>query len=150
MAFNIKSTIEAISSFLQAGGYIEKEGVGEPKSPPAEELSASVFMDSVGVVELTLGTTIEIHTVNIRLYMKMLQEPTEQVEYKLAEVVSDIGSDLLGDYDLGATIRNVDAGGSKGSAMRAQWGYLDLGGTMFRVVDLFVPLLVDDSASLAA
>ena len=150
MAFDIKSTIEAIDSFLLAGGYVEKSSVGEPKSPPSEGLSASVFMSSVGVAKVTLGTTIELHTVVIRLYKNMMEEPTEGIEYQLAQVVSAISSDLLGDFDLGATIRNVDAAGAEGSSMRAAWGYIDLGGVMFRSVDIFVPLIVDDSASLAA
>ena len=148
MAFNIKATIQSINSFLRAGGYVSQASVGEPKSPPTEYVSASVIMDSFSVVSLTLGTTIELQSVTIRLYLNMLMEPTEEVEYKLAEVASQIGSDLLGDYDLGASIRNVDVGGQHGSPLRAQWGYVDLGGTMFRVVDIFVPLIVDDSATL--
>ena len=150
VAFNIKSSLQAISSYIQASGYVQKSTIGEPESPPTERLAASVYMGNTAIVSLTLNTTIEVHTVIVRFYMDMLREPTEQIEFKLAEVVSGIFNDLLGEYDLGATIRNIDAAGSHGTSLGAVWGYTDVGGKMFRVVDLSIPLLVDDSATLAA
>lgn len=150
MAFNIKTTIQAIASYLQASGYFQTVNTGEPKSPPTGKLNAAVFMDSVNVVQLTLATTIEIHAVIIRIYINMMSDPEEQIEYQMAEAVSKVSSDLIGEYDLGATIRNVDAGGAHSSGLRASWGYLELGGIIYRIVDMYVPLLVDDSATFAA
>ncbi len=80
----------------------------------------------------------------------MLNEPEDQIEYQLAEALSEISSDLIGEYDLGATIRNIDVGGIYGQSLTSEWGYLDVGGVMFRVVDITVPLIVDDSATAAA
>uniref|UniRef100_A0A6M3XKI5 Uncharacterized protein n=1 Tax=viral metagenome TaxID=1070528 RepID=A0A6M3XKI5_9ZZZZ len=150
MPFAIKATLQAISSYIQASGYVQKSTIGEPESPPGERLAASVYMGNISIVSLTLNTTIEVHTVILRLYMDMLAEPTEGIEFKLAEVVSGIFHDLLGEYDLGTTIRNVDAGGIYGSPLRATWGYVDVGGKMYRIVDMSIPLIVDDSAVLAA
>jgi hypothetical protein len=65
-------------------------------------------------------------------------------------VSSDIQSDLIGDYDLGETIRNIDIAGIYGAGMGATWGYVDLGGKMYRIVDISLPLIVDDSATMAA
>jgi len=80
----------------------------------------------------------------------MLAEKGEDIEFQMAEVVQKVGSDLLGDYDLGGTVRTVDAAGQYGTAFGAEWGYVDLGGVMFRVADITVPLTVDDSATLSA
>ncbi len=146
MAFNIKATMEAVHGYLLASGYFAQVQVGEPKQPPREELAASIFMDAVSVASLTLGTTIERHVLTVRLYRDMLSEPQQEIEYDLAMAVSQISGDLLGDYDLGATIRNVDAAGQHGPPMGASWGYAEVGGVMYRVVDLLVPLIVDDSA----
>ena len=150
MAFDITSTLRTVESYLSASGYVPSVQIGEPKSPPKSELSAAIFMTSVGIAQLTLNTTIEKHVVTIRLYRNMLSEPQENIELELAKVVQDIASDLLGDFDLGATIRNVDAGGEHGTSLSTTWGYLDVGGTMYRVADINLPLTVDDSATLVA
>lgn len=152
MAFKVKSTLEAIQSYAMASGYFGSSvTVGEPKQPVAEtSLSAAIFMSSVAVASLTLTKTIELHVTTIRIYRDMLAEPTANIEFELAEAVGDISSDLLGDYDLGETIRNIDVGGQYGSAMNTTWGYVDLSGKMYRIADISLPLIVDDSATLAA
>ncbi|MCR4340906.1 MAG: hypothetical protein NUW01_13585 [Gemmatimonadaceae bacterium] len=146
-AFNIKSTLLAIQSYLAASGHVKLARIGEPKSPP-ESVTAAVYMSSVAVAELTLATTIESQVVTIRLYRGAFDD-AEAAELELAQVVSNISRDLLGEFDLGGTIRNVDAGGQYGTGLSARWGYVDVGGTMYRVADMTVPLVVDDSASLA-
>jgi len=150
VVFNIKTTLQAIESYLAASGYFVHTQVAEPKSPPPEGLSAAVYMSDVAVHQVTLGTTIERHVPIIRLYKQMLAEPAADIEFEMALAVQQVTSDLLGEYDLGTTVRNVDAGGETGAPMSARWGYVDVGGTMFRVVDIVVPLIVDDSATLAA
>jgi len=151
LAFEITATLRAVESYLLASGYFGSQAqIGEPKSPPGEGLTATVFMDRAGVAELTLGgKTIEQHVVTLRIYLNMLAEPQEDVELTLAKVVQEVISDLLGDYDLGATIRNVDAAGQYGTSVGTAWGYVDVGGVMFRIADVTLPLVVDDSATCA-
>tara|TARA_Y100000310_G_scaffold317160_1_gene369703 strand:- start:2194 stop:2646 length:453 start_codon:yes stop_codon:yes gene_type:complete len=150
MAFAIKATLQAVQSYLMASGYFSEVSVGEPKQPVEGELTAALFMSSATVAELTLATTIELHVATIRVYGDMLREPTEEIEFGLAEVVQDVGSDLLGEYDLGATIRNVDAGGQYGTPMSTNWGHVEVSGKMYRIADITLPLIVDDSATFAA
>lgn len=147
-AFAIRSTLKAVQNYLAASGWVRTAQVGEPKSPPGEGVTAAVFMSNWSVAQLTLSTTIEVHTVTLRFYRNMLQTPTEDIEFELARILSEVTSDLLGEFDLGATIRNVDAGGQYGQGLSARWGYVDVGGTLYRLVDLTLPLIVDDSATL--
>lgn len=151
MAFDVKSTLRSVESYLQASGY-HAAGVqiGEPKQPPQTGFSAAVFMSHVGVATLTLTTTIELHVATVRVYRDMLAEPQENVELDMAVIVSKVMSDLAGEYDLGATIRNVDIGGQYGTPLSARWGYLDVSGVMYRIADITLPLIVDDSATLVA
>jgi len=146
MAFDITTTINMVASFLEKRGEYTNVQIGEPKSPPVGDLSAAVFVASASVVGLTLQTTIEIHEITVRLYRNMLEEPEEDNEIRISQAVTGIVSDLLGDYDLGASIRNI-AVGEYGQSLSATYGYLDLGGTMYRMVDITVPLLVDGSAT---
>lgn len=149
MSFNIRGTLEQVQGYLQASGYFAHTQVGELKTPPGPGLAASVFMERVAVTQLTLTGTIESHVVTIRLYRSSLAEPQEEIELDLAEAVSKVASDLLGDFDLGATVRNIDAGGQHGQGLHADWGYADVGGTTYRTTDISLPLIVDDSATLA-
>ena len=151
MAFDIKATLVAVQSHLLAGGYFGSAvQVGEPKAPPQAPLSAAIFMADVAVVSLTLSSTIERHTMQVRIYKDMLAEPEENVEMEVARVVSDVMADLVGEYDLGTTVRNVDVGGQHGGALAARWGYVDVGGKMYRVADITVGLIIDGSATMAS
>jgi len=152
MAFNIKASLRAVESHLLSGGYFGSDvRIGEPKSPPEALLSAAIFMGDVSVVQLTVaGNTIERHTVFIRIYENAFNEPEEDIELTLADVTSRVMASLVGEYDLGATIRNVDVGGQHGEPLRASWGYETVGGKVYRLVDILLGLIVDDSATAAA
>ena len=147
MAFSVKATLEKIQSYLASDGGFKVAMIGEPKSlAPGTQLAAAVYMQGVSFEGFVVdGGSIESHVVNIRLYMEMFREPVKEVEIDMAVAVQRIVSDLLGDFDLGATIRNVD-----GANVRTDWGYVDLGGKMFRVADITLPLIVDNSATAAA
>ena len=91
----------------------------------------------------TLSKTIETRTVSIRFYhMAVLDAPDPETELRLGELVDEIIEDLLGDFDLGGTIRAIDPTG-----IEVDWGYQTIQNVAFRVVELKVPMTVDDSAS---
>ena len=155
MAFNIKATLDAISSHIARTGYVNDVRIGEPVSPPAaiEKMHAAIYMASAGVVSLTLSTTIEVHSVVVRLYRRAAfgqGDDAGQVEAEMALAVSQVTSNLVGEFDLGATMRNIDIAGQYGQSLSATWGYITIGNTVFRTVDLTVPLVVDESATQAA
>ena len=155
MAFNIKATLDAISSHIARTGYVNDVRIGEPVSPPdaIEKMHAAIYMASAGVVSLTLSTTIEVHSVVVRLYRRAAfgqGDDAGQVEAEMALAVSQVTSNLVGEFDLGATMRNIDIAGQYGQTLSATWGYITIGNTVFRTVDLTVPLVVDESATQSA
>lgn len=147
MAFRIADTLSAVQSYFLASGYVDNASIGEYRQPPSG-VSAAIFMRRAGVARLTLNSTIETHLVTVRIYKSWITTDPEQLELELAELVSSVLSDLLGDYDLGGTIRNIDVGGQHGEALNTVFGHLDLAGTMYRIADIHLPFLVDDSATL--
>jgi hypothetical protein len=155
MAFNIGTTLDNITSHISASGYVNDVQVGEPISVPDanDRIFVGVWMTSASVVEVTLSTTVEIHITNVRLYKRAALgqgDDSGDVEKDLALAVSQISSDLIGEYDLGGSVRNIDMAGQYSEGMTATWGYVQIAQTVFRMVDLVVPLIVDDSASQAA
>ena len=71
------------------------------------------------------------------------ESPWQRLPFASAQ--ADFEQDVLGEYDLGATIRNVSP-----TALDVDWGYIDMSGTEFRIIDIPLTLVVDDSAALAA
>ena len=151
MPFLIKATLEQIATYLQKSGYFGQVTIGEPKAPPnGEKLAAAVFIRSTAVAQLTLNGTIESHVLTIRIYRNMLKEPVDTIEFELAEAVSEVSNDLLGDVNLGDRVRAIDVGGIHAAPYRVDWGYVPVNQTMFRIADITFGLIVDDSATLIA
>jgi len=155
MAFNIRTTLNAIASHIARTGYVNDVRIGEPTAPPdaIDKMQAAIYMQSAQVVEVTLSNTIELHIVQVRLYRRAAfgeGDDAGDVEAEMALGVSQIASNLIGEFDLGGTLRNIDVAGQYGTAILSTWGYVTLGSTVFRTVDITVPLVVDDSATQSA
>ena len=136
MAFEIKNTLHAVETYVQNLGLFATVQIGEPKQAVGQGLHAAIYMLSVSV---------------IRVYKDMLSEntdPQNNLESELASVVSKLMENLLSDTDLESSIMSIDAGGMDGGSMTATYGYLSLGGAMYRVVDINIPLIVNGSATL--
>ena len=151
--FDISASMQKVASHLMGSGYLTGGVlIGEPKGP-VEDFTAGVMLgsDAIQVVELTLGTTIERHGIQVRLYhpISFSEDDDEQVELRMAQLTSDVMKLIAEDFQLGDGIRQVDIGGIYGSPMAAQAGYLQIDQTQHRIVDITVPLIVDDTATMA-
>ena len=151
MAFQIRDTLVNLQSHLKASGYTRLALIGEPKGAVSERVAAAVFNTSATVNKVPLGGspgTEESHVVTVRFYMNMLDAPQEDIEFLLMEAVSEVSGIILGDFDLGGTVRHVDVAGINGQPLAVTYGYLEQHGVMYRVADLLVPLMVDNPITL--
>lgn len=150
MAFDITSTLEVVRSHVATTGGLASVEIEEPKQPYGDNrFHASVFMRSAEVVITTLDSTVEVHSVIVRLYRDALAEPKNQIETGMAFLVSTIGDNILGDFSLGGNIRNVDIGGDFGQPFRADWGRVEIGQTTYRVADLLLGCVVNGGTTMA-
>lgn len=151
-AFDVTNSLRTLETVLKASGRYPIVRIGEPKQPPitGQGIAAAVYLASQAVVGTTLTTPIEVHTVTVRFYRAMLDQPEDKAEIDLANAVADFEADLDGDYTLGGNVRNIDIGGQYGQGLGAEWGYVDIGGTMFRTAVVTVPLIVDSTVSFVA
>lgn len=153
MAFNISNTLDVLLSHVAASGHVSSNSMGEPIEPPSgDKLHGSVYMRSTTVQILYGdGGTQELHVAVARLYRPVMREPTDQGERELAIATSELMQDFAQDFTLGGTVREIDlAGGQGGEAMGAEWGHVVIKDLMYRVVDITVPIVIDDSAAAAA
>lgn len=151
-AFDVTNSLRTIEKVLKTSGRYALVRIGEPKQPPitGQGIAAAVYMESSSVVGTTLTNPIEVHTVSVRFYRAVLDQPEDKAEIDLANAVADFEADLDGDYTLGGAVRNIDVAGQHGGGLSAAWGYVEIGGTMFRTAAVTVPLIVDPDVAFVA
>jgi len=152
MAFDISDTLSAVQTYVQDLGLFQSVRIGEPKGSLPQGFHAACFMTSVGITSIYVGgETRESHVVMLRIYKDMLSEqsdPQINLETEIAVVVSKLMENLLGDTDLESSIMSIDAAGMDGTSMSAAYGYVELGGVIYRICDITIPLVVNGSATL--
>ena len=145
MVVSLKPTLQILQGYLSASGWFPGgASIGEPLAAPGDMASA-VFLARSEHPSTTLSGTIERRWVTIRIYRNALAEPRENIEFDLDTVVSQVQSDLLGDFDLGSTVRAIDV-----TSMSVEYGYQTFDTTIYRIADLQLPMIIDDSASFTA
>lgn len=83
--------------------------------------------------------------VMLRIYTSMLQEPVDAIDTRVLDACDVLLAALIGDFDLGVTgVRYIDVHGSDGEELRATLGYLNQDSKLYRVMDIFVPILIND------
>lgn len=127
--------------------------IGEPFGPPPPDLAAALFFVDLGSArEPSFATTLDAWVLCTRIYARAGMTPgdAERVERLLAGAMSTVLATLAAHLTLGDTVALIDwLGEMTGTRVSAKWGHLDVGGTIFRVCDLTIPVLAQASASFS-
>lgn len=145
----IDPIFDAIVSDIQASGYFSKVNQHEPKRKPLTPgLTAAVWLQTM--VPLAgasgLNSTSAMLVFTARFYSNMLKEPQDGIDPNLMRATSNVMRRYHDNFDFGLhpTVRNVDLLGEFGQPLAAQAGYVEIDGTMFRVMDLTIPVVIND------
>lgn len=149
MAFNdaaVRALTSAVTSIAMQTGKFRSVNTHEPKSAPGSGLRCAVWAQEISPVGAASGlaATSGYVVMNVRAYGNMLQKPEDEIDPRLMSAATVLIGAYSADFTLGGTCRNIDLLGSYGQELRAVAGYLDIGGTMFRIVTLTVPCIVND------
>ena len=149
MASLIGATLDNLVSKLSASGYFNEVLTFEPKDAPEGDFTAVViFQNAQPAPEASgLGVITYSYAFVIRIYRNMLAEPEETTDRQLITILDQVLDDLGGDFDMGATVRNVDLLGEFGPALAGQAGYITISGTSYRTVDITVAFTVNDTVT---
>lgn len=147
MSFSSVLIVDRIASHAQASGLFKSVNGHEPKSAPEGDLTAAVWSDAVvpAVAASGLNSTSALLTFKMRLYTPMLTEPQDLIDPTLTNARDVVLTALTADLSLGGTIKSIDALGSHGTPLSATAGYVEIGGAMFRVIDITIPCVVNDA-----
>lgn len=136
----------ALASGLFPGGV----NTHEPKSAPSDAHCAIYVSDIRPVPQGSgLTKTTAVLDVMARVYVRMLQEPQDAIDPNIVAVTDKFMEDLSGDFELGGNARNIDLLGQSGKQLSARAGYIQIDSTMFRSMDITIPIIVSDAFTQA-
>ncbi len=143
---NVQGFFDALVTHALTLGQYDRVSTHEPKNAPGNGVSAAVWSTSTGAATGSglAATTCRIEFL-VRSYSNMLQEPQDEIDPNVVRAADALMTAYSGDFTLGGTIKNIDLLGQAGAGLRSQSGYLTIDHVMYRTVDVFVPLIVNDA-----
>jgi hypothetical protein len=146
MSLDTTGMLDSIVSHAMRLGLFERVNTSEPKNAPGNGLTAAVWLQMVSPVAAASGLAATSARVEftLRMFSNMLQEPQDAIDPEMLRSVDVLMGAYSSDFDLGGTVRNVDLLGAHGVGLSAVAGYLSVDNKMFRVVDVTLPLIVND------
>jgi hypothetical protein len=152
VSINSAGIFSALTSHAQALGVFDSVNGHEPKNAPGNGVSASVWLSRLRPVKersglVSVSVAVEL---TIRIFMPMLSQPEDDIDPKILTATDKLVESLVGDFDLGATVANVDMFGAMGVPMDARAGYFDQDGKKMRAMVVTVPVVVNDVWAEAA
>lgn len=151
MSLGVTGILDAVVSHALATGLFDAVNAYEPKAAPGSGLTAAIWIQSLDPVRGSglASTTVRIG-LTVRLYTNMLSDPQDAIDPYVTGATDVLMAAYSNDFDLGGTVRNVDLLGQAGEPLHAQAGYLEQDRTMYRVMDITLPLIVNDVWGQAA
>jgi hypothetical protein len=147
MADVIKDVLQVLETHAKASALFPNVSIGEPKAAP-QSGHCSIYLEEDGPhpeFATTLSGTVDVVVIKCRIYLLMFTDPPKQPEFDISNAARDLRRRVRQEFDLGGNVRNVDPTG-----LVIRYGHLEVGHTMFRIADLFVPCIIDDDSTWAA
>ena len=143
-------------------GIFDSHSLHEPKSAPQGKLHLSGFgatMDPVAELSglNTVSVRVEFQFVILR---DMFGDPADMIDPETMGAAGRFMNAIANGFTLDDTVHAVDVLGAYGESLRSQAGYITIGGgggpnaqgggKMFRVMTVFVPVILADCWTLGS
>lgn len=148
----ISALIDAITSHASATGLFDSVQGHEPKSAPGNGLTCAVFVANVGPARTGSGlatTTVRVE-LTARIYKPFISQPEDLIDPGVVDACDEFMTALSGDFSLGGNARNVDLLGAQGTPLSARAGYQTIDKNTYRVLDITIPIIVNDAFTQGA
>lgn len=142
---NVAGIVDAVQSHIAQLGVFTDIPFHEPKNAPQPGLTCAIWLQSMVPVRSSgLASTSMCLNMMLRFYTPMIQEPQDDIDPAILRAVDAVGAVYTGDFDMNSTIRNIDLLGAYGPGLSVTAGYLNVSNQMYRIVDMTLPLVVND------
>lgn len=128
-------------------GLFEVARIGEFKSAPPGGLTFAVWSQRLGSspVGSGLATTAALLQVTCRIYMPLTHRPEDEIETKPVAAADAYLGRINGAFTLGGAARNVDLLGEAGELPMWEMGHANIDNKLFRIADLNLRIIFNDS-----
>ena len=146
MSLDIQGILAAVESHARSIGGLEDVVTVEPKSAPGNGIYAAIWVSDITPTPggSGLAAMSVVLTLTVRVMKRMLSLPYGQIDPDMLAVVDQLMAAYAGAFTLGGEVRDVDLFGMYGTKMAGRAGYLTLDKSMFRVMDITLPLVIND------
>jgi hypothetical protein len=149
MTFNadaVNTLFAAVVSEAQKLGPFEVVIQHEPKAAPQSLPTLAVWAQSIGPIAAVSGLSATSGRVSFRLrvYLSFLGKPEDAIDPELIALTSLVLNAFSGGFTLGGTVMEVDLLGAYGQSLSADAGYIAHDSKHFRVMEITLPVIIDD------
>jgi hypothetical protein len=143
---NVSGIVAAVVSHAQKTGLFESVNSHEPKSAPTAGMTVAIWAQRTIPLGSASGLnkTTGLVELRVRLFASMLQQPYDDIDPAMMSAMDVLVTDYSGNFTLGGLVRNVDLLGAHGTPLSMQAGYITQDGKSFRVMDISLPLVIND------
>ncbi len=148
---NTLGFFQAIETHLLSLGRFDQVNRHEPKNAPGNLMVAAIIAGPQGPATGSgLATTTARVEFTIRIYKNMMAQPLDETDPDLISATDLVISSFSGDFTLGASVMAIDLQGMAGAPLGANPGYINQDNTLYRVMDITLPLLIANAWTQAA
>ena len=145
-AAQAKALFTAVQSYAEQLGIFQGVDLHEPWNPPGNRLFCSINLGTVRPVMSSGLAAVSLQVVLVvRVWSSALQKPLDNIDPEVLSAACSLMGAISGGFTLGGTVRDVEL-----MAMSAQPAYVDFEGKPFRVIEISLPIIVNDAFAEAA
>jgi hypothetical protein len=146
MALDIGTILDKLVSHAMASGHFETVNEFKVDEPAAAGITCGIWADDIRPIRSSgLAATSARVTFKVRLFSNTEAAPESYLDRAMVDATSALLTAYSGDFELGGNVRAVDLLGMEGVPLSADAHFMNLSGIIYRVMDIAVPLLVNDA-----
>lgn len=129
-----------IQSMAQELGIFQAVDTHEPENAPGNRLYCSINLGSARPVTSSgLNSVSGQVTLTVRVWSSAIQKPLDNIDPELLAAACSLMGQFSSGFSIGGTVRNIDL-----FAMVAQPAYVDFDGKSFKIIEISLPIVIND------
>lgn len=146
LGFELAPALDEFRSICRRSAGFEIVHPHEPRKPPVSGFSIGAWLNTMDPIPRRSGlaaTSLRVE-LTARIYLPMSGRP-ENIDTETARRVDLIFRALHDDITITPAEHEIDWLGAYGEPVRARSGWLTMDNALVRVMDIFVPFIVNDA-----
>jgi hypothetical protein len=142
----IKAVYAAAVSTAQKLNIFEVVIQHEPKARPVGLPACAVWTQELRPVAAVSGlsSTSGRLSLRARIYLNFLGKPEDRIDPELVRLTSTLLGAYTGGFTFAGTVMEIDLLGAYGESLSATAGYIHHDDTVFRVMEISLPVIIEN------